>query len=88
MEWRLNIGGEVDKPVSLSLADLGKLEAHSVTNTLECAGNGRAFHKPQVPGVQWEKGAVGNARFSGPRLADVLKRAGVKSTGKHVMFRG
>jgi DMSO/TMAO reductase YedYZ molybdopterin-dependent catalytic subunit len=86
--WRLNVGGEVEKPFSLSLADLSKLETHSVTNTLECAGNGRAFHKPQVPGVQWQRGAVGNARFSGPRLADLLKRAGVKSTGKHVMFHG
>src|SRR5690348_102531 len=87
-EWRLSVGGEVEKPMSLSLAELSKIESHSVTNTLECAGNGRAFHKPQLPGVQWEKGAVGNARFTGPRLADVLKRAGVKATGKHVMFRG
>ena len=87
-EWRLSVGGEVEKPMSLSLAELSKIESHSVTNTLECAGNGRAFHKPQLPGVQWEKGAVGNARFTGPRLADILKRAGVKATGKHVMFRG
>ncbi|HEX2598842.1 MAG TPA: molybdopterin-dependent oxidoreductase, partial [Terriglobales bacterium] len=87
-EWRLSVGGEVEKPLSLSLAELSKIESHSVTNTLECAGNGRAFHKPQLPGVQWEKGAVGNARFTGPRLADILKRAGVKTTGKHVMFRG
>jgi DMSO/TMAO reductase YedYZ molybdopterin-dependent catalytic subunit len=41
-----------------------------------------------VPGIQWQRGAVGNARFSGPRLADVLQRAGVKPGGKHVMFRG
>src|SRR6476661_1451559 len=59
--WRLSVGGEVEKPMSLSLAELSKIESHSVTNTLECAGNGRAFHKPQLPGVQWEKGAVGNA---------------------------
>jgi sulfite oxidase len=41
-----------------------------------------------VPGIQWQKGAVGNTRFSGPRLRDLLQRAGVKSSGKHVMFRG
>ena len=87
-EWRLNVGGEVEKTVSLSLADLNKLEQHSVVNTLECAGNGRGLLRPQVPGVQWERGAVGNARFSGPRLRDVLQRAGVKDSGKHVMFRG
>jgi sulfite oxidase len=87
-EWRLTIGGEVEKPVTLSLADLAKIESRSVTNTLECAGNGRGFQQPRVPGIQWQKGAVGNARFSGPRLRELLERAGVKSTGKHVMFHG
>jgi len=87
-DWRLSLGGEVDKPLTLSLADLSKIETHSVVNTLECAGNGRSLHRPQVPGIQWGKGAVGTARFSGPRLGDVLQRAGVKPTGKHVMFRG
>ena len=87
-EWRLNVGGEVEKPVVLCLADLGKMEPHSVTNTLECAGNGRGFQNPKVPGIQWQRGAVGTARFTGPRLSAVLERAGVKPTGKHVMFRG
>lgn len=86
--WRLTIGGEVEKPVTFTLAELSKLETHSVVNTLECAGNGRGLYRPQVPGVQWGKGAVGTARFSGPRMRDVLERAGVKTTGKHVMFRG
>src|SRR6266436_7103389 len=87
-EWRLSIGGEVKKPLTLTLAELTKMEQHTIINTLECAGNGRAFAVPHVPGVQWEKGAVGTARFSGPRLRDVLKSAGVRPTGKHVMFRG
>ncbi|MGB8114446.1 MAG: sulfite oxidase [Candidatus Sulfotelmatobacter sp.] len=87
-EWRLTIGGEVEKPLRLDLADLRKMEGHSVVNTLECAGNGRGLYRPQVPGIQWGKGAVGTARFSGPRLRDVLQRAGVKATGKDVMFRG
>ena len=87
-EWRLSIGGEVEKPITLSLADLSKLETHSVVNTLECAGNGRSLHRPQVPDIQWGKGAVSTARFSGPRMRDVLHRAAVKPSGKHVMFRG
>lgn len=86
--WRLSVGGEVDKPLTLTLSDLGKIQSHSVVNTLECAGNGRSLHRPQVPGIQWGKGAVGTAKFSGPRLRDVLQRAGVKNGGKHVMFRG
>jgi sulfite oxidase len=87
-DWQLTISGDVEKPLTLRFADLGKMEAHSVVNTLECAGNGRAFYRPQVPGIQWGKGAVGTARFSGPRLHDVLQRAGVKPNGKHLMFRG
>ncbi len=87
-QWRLLIDGEVDKPLNLSLDGLRKLESRTITNTLECAGNGRAFQQPQVPGVQWQRGAVGTARFAGPRLRDVLQLAGVKATGRHVMFRG
>ena len=64
--WKLTIGGEVEKSVTLTLAELAKIEAHEVVNTLECAGNGRSLYRPQVPGVQWGKGAVSTARFSGP----------------------
>jgi len=57
--WKLSIGGEVDNQLTLSLAELTKMKPHTVTNTLECAGNGRAFQQPKVPGVQWQRGAVG-----------------------------
>jgi DMSO/TMAO reductase YedYZ molybdopterin-dependent catalytic subunit len=87
-QWKLSIGGEVEKPITLGLADLATIDKHSVTNTLECAGNGRGFQNPKVPGIQWQRGAVGNARFTGPRMADVIQRAGLKPSGKHVMFRG
>jgi DMSO/TMAO reductase YedYZ molybdopterin-dependent catalytic subunit len=86
--WRLSVGGEVEKPLTITLGDVGKLQSHSVVNTLECAGNGRSLHRPQVAGIQWGKGAVSTAKFSGPRLGDVLQQAGLKTTGKHVMFRG
>jgi len=82
--WALKIGGEVDAPVSLSIDEIRKLPAVTITMTLECAGNGRSFFDPAVAGIQWEKGAVGTARFTGARMADVLKRAGAKATGKNV----
>ncbi len=85
---QLSITGEVEKPLTLTLADLEKLSLHSVVNTMECAGNGRALQNPKVPGIQWGKGAVGNARFSGPSLKTLLEKAGVKGTAKHVQFRG
>ena len=86
--WKLNINGEVEKPLTLTLADLEKIPVRSITNTMECAGNGRSLQNPKVPGVQWGKGAVGNARFSGPSLKALLEKAGLKDTSKHVQFRG
>ena len=87
-EYALKVTGEVEKPLALKLSDLQKLSTATVTNTLECAGNGRGFYEPKVPGVQWRLGAVGNARFSGPRMKDVLGQASVKPSGKFVAFLG
>ena len=55
---------------------------------LECAGNGRGFYEPSMPGLQWGHGAVGNGRWRGVRLADVLKRAGLKASRSEVLFNG
>ncbi|MDP2389532.1 MAG: molybdopterin-dependent oxidoreductase, partial [Acidobacteriota bacterium] len=85
--WALKVGGEVNSPLSLSIDEIKKLPAVTVTVTLECAGNGRAFFEPAVAGIQWEKGAVSTARFTGARLSDVLKRAGVKTVHGRAAFR-
>jgi sulfite oxidase len=86
--WSLRVEGEVDQPLVLRLDDLRKLPMVSQDVTLECAGNGRAFHTPRASGIQWEYGAVGNARWTGVRLADVLAQAGVRPDGRHVAFDG
>jgi DMSO/TMAO reductase YedYZ molybdopterin-dependent catalytic subunit len=87
-EWRLQVDGEVNQSLSLTMEDLRRFPETSQVVTLECSGNGRAFFEPKVPGVQWERGAVGTARWTGARLADVLKKAGIKTEGKHVMMDG
>ena len=86
--WKLDISGLVSSPHSVSLEDIRRLPRASVTVTLECAGNGRAFFDPPVAGIQWEKGAVGTARWTGARVADILKKAGVKPETKYVAFDG
>jgi sulfite oxidase len=86
--WRLRVDGEVSQPLSLPLDALMRFPMASEVVTLECAGNGRAFFDPKVDGVPWEKGAVGTARWTGVRLRDVLKHAGVTSNGHHVIFDG
>jgi sulfite oxidase len=82
--YRLKIEGEVDKPLSLSLRDLRGMPQRSVVAVLQSAGNGRAFFRPQTPGVQWVWGAVGNARWTGVSVADVLSRVGVRPLATHL----
>ncbi len=86
--WRLEVGGLVERPLGLTLNDLKQFPEVTCTAVLQCSGNGRAFFHPKVPGVQWERGAVGNARWTGVRLADVLKQAGVKPSAKHLQMQG
>jgi len=86
--WRLTVDGEVSKPLSLSLADLRKLPRVETTCVLQCAGNGRGLHDPVLPGVQWKYGAVGNARWSGVRVEDVLKMAWIKESAAHLHLFG
>jgi DMSO/TMAO reductase YedYZ molybdopterin-dependent catalytic subunit len=86
--WRLGVGGMVHRPLSLSLHELTQLPAETATVTLECAGNGRERFQPPTPGVQWGFGAVGTAEWTGPRLADVLDRAGISPGACEVIFGG
>ena len=86
--WRLAVDGDVATPLSLSVSDLRRMPATTVTVTLECAGNGRAFFDPPVAGIQWRRGAVGTARWTGVRLADLLKQAGAMRSGTHVWMAG
>ena len=87
-KWELRITGEVRRPITLSFRDLAALPRTSVINTIECAGNGRAFYRPRLGGVQWRKGAVGTARFEGPRIRDLLRLAEPRPSAHHVAFGG
>ncbi len=86
--WRLRVGGLIEHPLELTLQDLKQFERVTITAVVQCSGNGRAFHRPKVPGVQWERGAVGNAQWTGVRLRDVLAKAGLRPQAKHVQFQG
>lgn len=88
LNWRLSVGGMVDRPLTFTLKDLKRSEEVTLTAVVQCSGNGRAAHRPKTPGVQWERGAVGNARWTGVRLRDVLAQAGMQTKGRHVQFQG
>ncbi|MEX2262479.1 MAG: sulfite oxidase [Bryobacteraceae bacterium] len=87
-DWKLQVTGLVRQPVTLAMDDLKRLPEITQVVTLECAGNGRAFFNPRTEGDQWERGAVGTARWTGVRLADVIRKAGGLPAAKHVVFNG
>ncbi len=87
--WQLTLKAPELTDFSLGLADLKEFKKATVTAVLQCAGNSRSFYRPRVAGVQWGRGAVGNAQWGGIRLADLLAEAGVTdSFPDHVVFRG
>ncbi len=87
-QWRLKVDGHVSTPLTLSMDDLRRMPPVELAGVLECAGNGRAHYDPPVAGVQWINGAVGNGRWRGVRLADVLRRAGAKPGAVEILFDG
>ncbi|MEJ1996432.1 MAG: sulfite oxidase [Limibacillus sp.] len=79
--WELTIDGLVDNPMTMSIEDLkSNFDVVTEALTLECGGNGRAFFDPPASGNQWTVGAVACSNWTGVRLADVLKAAGVKDS--------
>ncbi len=87
-EWHLKVGGNTEKELQLSFDDLKKFEKVSYTAVIQCAGNGRSFFEPRVPGGQWKNGSMGNVTWAGARLKDVLNTAGVKAGSVDVSFNG
>ena len=87
--WKLTIDGEVDTKLELALADLQRrFKAKTYRMVLECGGNGRSFFTPQARGNQWTNGGVGCAEWTGVRLRDVLKAAGLKPTAVYTAHYG
>jgi sulfite oxidase len=87
-DWKLELDGLVERPLSFTLADLKKLPRFELVSVLECAGNGRSFFEPRMAGAQWRFGSVGNARWAGVRLRDVLQKAGLKSGAMELLMDG
>jgi sulfite oxidase len=87
---RLRVDGLVSTPLDLSMPELRqRFPEHTVTAVMQCAGNRRADLQSVRPtlGNPWAPGAIGNARWTGVRLADVLCAAGAENgAAMHVVF--
>jgi DMSO/TMAO reductase YedYZ molybdopterin-dependent catalytic subunit len=88
--WTLTVAGPAaGQALTFSLAQLRQqFEMVEVTALCLCSGNRRGLFEPHVPGVQWGSGAMGNARWRGVRLKDVLEKAGVRPDAIEVAFDG
>ena len=87
--FRLEVKGLVQTPLKLSLAELRRdFENVEIVAVNQCSGNSRGFFQPRVGGGQLANGAMGNARWRGVRLKDVLDKAGVPAGAKQVVANG
>jgi len=87
--YRLKVGGNVNTPLELSLAELRQLgEAVELVAVNQCSGNSRGYFAPRANGGQLSNGAMGNARWTGIPLKKVLEKAGVKAGSVQVSFNG
>jgi sulfite oxidase len=79
--WKIKVDGEVNTPLDLTVGDLmSRFPNVTYQLMLECGGNGRSFFSPEARGNQWTNGGAGCPQWTGVRLADVLKAAGLKSS--------
>jgi DMSO/TMAO reductase YedYZ molybdopterin-dependent catalytic subunit len=88
--WRLRVGGDgAAQPFELTFEQLRRdFEPAELVAVCQCAGNRRGLSDPHVPGVEWGYGAMGNARWKGARLKDILARAGLRKEAVEVAFDG
>ena len=87
--FQLVVGGHVQEEQSFTLEELrGGFDAATVVAVNQCSGNSRSFFEPRVAGGQWGNGAIGNARWTGVRLRDLLAKAKVKAGAVDVTFQG
>lgn len=88
-DWKLQVEGNVAKPLALSLPELmQRFKPVEIAAVNQCSGNSRSRLQPRVPGGQWGNGAMGNAMWTGVRLRELLDQAGVKSGSVQVQFQG
>ena len=89
-QWKLAVGGEsLETPLELSYENLTRdFETVELAAVCMCSGNRRGFSQPHVPGVQWGHGAIGNAKWRGVRLRDLLNKAGLKKDALEIVLGG
>ncbi len=77
-DYTLRVTGLVERPLELTLADLKGMRKFEIDAGFECGGNRHDFYH----------GLIGNAKWGGVRLTDLLREVGVQDDGIEVVFYG
>jgi len=86
--WTLTVDGEVHTPLVLTLEQLKRFKQYTYALQIECGGNGRAAFNPPAKGNQWTYGAIGCATYTGVKMKDVLRSAGLKNSAVYTGYYG
>jgi DMSO/TMAO reductase YedYZ molybdopterin-dependent catalytic subunit len=86
--WRIEIGGAVARPRSLTLDSIRARPRRTLPVTMECAGNGRARLTPRPLSAPWLTEAIGTAEWTGTSLWPLLEETGIDDDAIEVVFRG
>ena len=82
-------GNAAGKSVDVTMADLKtQFKPVEITAVNQCSGNSRALFTPRVTGGQLGNGAMGNARWVGVPLKDLLAKVEPRNTARQVTFNG
>jgi DMSO/TMAO reductase YedYZ molybdopterin-dependent catalytic subunit len=86
--WTLQIGGAVERPITVTLDEIRALPARTEPVTMECAGNGRARFHPRPISQPWLYEAIGTAAWTGSPLWPLIERAGLRDDAVELVFTG
>jgi len=86
--WRVEVGGNLNRALSLSIEDLRARPARTIPVTMECAGNGRVHMPNRRQSQPWLQEGVATAEWTGTPLAGVLEDAGLAPDTVELVFTG
>jgi len=87
--YKISVAGEgANGQAEITLDDLKQMPAVEITAVNQCSGNRRGLSNPHVAGVEWGYGAMGCAKWKGPRLKDILGKVGLKHEAIEIGLNG
>ena len=88
-EFRLMIHGELEKDIVLTLDQLKRYPRVTRTHFIECPANGgQEWRGPQFNSLQFAKGFMSSAEWTGVYIKTILEDLGLKPEGRWMLAEG